>query len=77
MLNGVLRIMERTKCFILSTQQQLQDIFIQKWMSDISITSDTNLYKYIKQEFGNCQYIQSLPLLNVFYHFVHEAIICQ
>ena len=36
-------------------------MFIQKWISDINQTSDSNLYKYLKHKFSRNYYFDNLP----------------
>ena len=43
-----------------SVKQKIKDIFIQKWLSDLDRTSNSNLYKHLKQSFKENCYIKNL-----------------
>lgn len=51
-----------SKWLIKSSYQKLKDIFIQDWFSEISQTSVSNIYKYIKTSFNRNEYVNKLPL---------------
>ena len=40
---------------------KLKDIFLQKWNSNIAITSNSNFYKYFKTIFQQSEYLKLLP----------------
>jgi len=43
---------------------KLRDMYIQKWYEELSRSSDTNMYKYVKTSFGRSKYINLLPTPN-------------
>ena len=42
-------------------KQKLTDVYIQKWISQIIVTSESNCYKIFKTHFGQSKYISILP----------------
>ena len=42
-------------------KQKLTDVYIQKWISQIKVTSESNCYKIFKTHFGQSKYISTLP----------------
>ena len=42
-------------------KQKITDVYIQKWISQIKVTSDSNCYKIFKTHFGQSKYISTLP----------------
>ena len=50
-----------TVWFTKSKNQRLKDQFIQKWTSDIDITSQSNTYRIFKTSFQQSAYISILP----------------
>ena len=42
-------------------KQKLTDVYIQKWISQIKVTSESNCYKIFKTYFGQSKYISTLP----------------
>jgi hypothetical protein len=49
------------KWLIASIKQKLKDTFVQNWYSEISRTSDSNLYKMFKTNFHRSKYVDVLP----------------
>ena len=42
-------------------KQKLIDVYIQKWISQIKVTSESNCYKIFKTHFGQSKYISTMP----------------
>lgn len=45
-----------------SLKQKLKDTFVQRWYSEISRTSNSNLYNIFKTNFQRSKYIDVLPI---------------
>ena len=49
-----------SKWLVKASLRRLKDIFIQNWHTELERTSNSNLYKYVKNEFHQAQYVKLL-----------------